>query len=402
MEAVRHINDINETGLKHKKPICITNINAVTPTGVRENVNVLIKNGKIGKISHEPISTEAIFLNGCYNFLIPGFIDFHCDTLESYLEPRPGSFFPIEIAISELDKMITSCGVTTMYHCVAFEDFFIDPQYLRNNDYALRIINGLINLKNQLRINFKIHIRLEIFNQTAIPIIMELIKKGEVDLISFIDHTPGQGQFRDIDKFIKQMAEGYGKDLKSIKKLIKEKTKQAKNINNKSLKKLTRICRNHKVPVASHDDSKKKVEWAHSMGCNISEFPINLEAAEKAHQLGMYTVMGAPNIVRGGSQSGNIAARELIERNYCDILCSDYSPMSMLHAIFQLVNYQNLDWHEAVNLVSLNPARAVGLDNITGSIETDKDADLLIVDKNYSVPRIRKVYRKGVEIYSSV
>jgi alpha-D-ribose 1-methylphosphonate 5-triphosphate diphosphatase len=162
------------------------------------------------------------------------------------------------------------------------------------------------------------------------------------------------------------------------------------------------VCREHGIGVASHDDdSREKIYWLKEMNIGMTEFPINMEAVQAAHEQGIRVCLGSPNVVRGRSSSSNLDAREAIRRGYGDILCSDYAPMTLLHAVFALERHGILPLHEAVRMVSLNPACAVGIADHSGSLETGKDADMVIVDHSDGFPRVFKTFVAGREVFST-
>ena len=164
---------------------------------------------------------------------------------------------------------------------------------------------------------------------------------------------------------------------------------------------IVKRCHGPGIPVASHDDDTgEKLDIIERMGISISEFPVNMEAVTSAATRGMYIAFGSPNVVRGNSISGNLSAREAIMAGYGDILCSDYAPMSMIHAVFT-IERMGIPMYKAVNMASLNPARAAGISGYTGSLETGKSADLIIVDPEEELPRVVKTFVEGREIYST-
>ena len=148
------------------------------------------------------------------------------------------------------------------------------------------------------------------------------------------------------------------------------------------------------------DDSEEKLDIIEGMGIRITEFPVNLETAASAFKRNMHILYGAPNVLRGGSTGGNLSALEAIKAGYGGVLCSDYAPMSMIHAIFALEK-AGVPLHEAVNMASLNPARAAGVGASTGSLEAGKQADLIVVDPSDEVPRVLKTFVDGKEVYST-
>lgn len=164
----------------------------------------------------------------------------------------------------------------------------------------------------------------------------------------------------------------------------------------KDIEELAQISRTHGIPLASHDDdTPEKVAWMHRLGVRISEFPVRMEAARAARQHGMHVLMGAPNILRGHSLTGNLSGRRTIEKGCCDVIASDFAPMSLLHAVFTLSRLGARPLHELVRMVTTHPAEVLGIDEEVGSIEQGKRADLILIDPTAPVPRITQTYAAG-------
>jgi alpha-D-ribose 1-methylphosphonate 5-triphosphate diphosphatase len=209
-----------------------------------------------------------------------------------------------------------------------------------------------------------------------------------------MDHTPGQGQFRDIEIHKKLLIDHRRFSEEEAMEIIEQSLKQTK-LDDHLLKELADLAREHRIPIASHDDDTlEKLELVKDWNATISEFPIELHVAQKAKEMGLYVVMGAPNALLGKSHSNNLSAMEALEHNVVDILCSDYYPSSLLHAAFKL-HAKGLPIYEAINMVSLNPAKALYIDHEVGSIEVGKKADLLIVDEEQSRPVLKTVLVNG-------
>jgi alpha-D-ribose 1-methylphosphonate 5-triphosphate diphosphatase len=206
-----------------------------------------------------------------------------------------------------------------------------------------------------------------------------LIGEGKVHLLSFMDHSPGQGQYRDLELY-KLILKGYRKLADGdADKLIETSQGRAK-LPFETLKRLADLARSRGLAVASHDDDTvDKLDVVQALGSTISEFPITIEVALEARRRGLDTVAGAPNVLLGGSHSGNLSATQAILAGAVDVLCSDYYPASLLHAVFRLHREHALALPAAFRLVTLNPARAVGLADRLGSVEAGKAADLLVV-----------------------
>jgi alpha-D-ribose 1-methylphosphonate 5-triphosphate diphosphatase len=167
-----------------------------------------------------------------------------------------------------------------------------------------------------------------------------------------------------------------------------------------NIEELVYTCRQLDVPMASHDDdSPEKMKWLKENGIVVSEFPVNMEVLRAARDVGIRVCLGAPNVLRGNSQANNLNARDAIMGDCDDILCSDYTPMTMLHAVFTLVNLKILSLPEAARMVSLNPARAVGIEKETGAIEEGKRADMILVCTKGEVPAVVRTFVSGKEVY---
>jgi len=376
----------------------LNNARLVTPAGIVEEASIRVENGKITEIGQGALSgTREI--NVQENYLFPGFIDIHSDAIEKGIEPRPNTFFPVDIAVFELDKKIASCGITTMYHSLSFAEMEVG---LRSNSAAAGIIRQISEFTARLKVHTKIHARFEITDMDAVPYLEGLIRDDLINLFSFMDHSPGQGQFRDILSFKNYYGPVYGKSDAEMDGIIDRKRRAREEGAPDAIERLVGLCKERSISIASHDDdSREKIEWLKTMGVGMTEFPVNIEALRAAHEHGISVCLGSPNVLRGESQARNLSAREAISMGYGDILCSDYAPMTMLHAVLALERLAILPLHEAVNMVSLNPARAVGIAEQTGSLEVGKDADILIVDPSEGFPRILSTFVEGKEVYAT-
>jgi len=369
----------------------ITNAKIVMPDRIL-NGSVMIENGKIEKITSDKIEGDNI-IDAKGKFLLPGLIDIHGDDLEKEISPRPSVNFPIDFALINLDRKTAACGITTKLHAIAY---FEDELKGRHPAKSKEILKTLNRLRDKLLVNNLIHARCEI--SSDISDILQVIDDPCVKLISIMDHTPGQGQFKNIEDYKAYHKRVYGLKEEEIERILNRKREHDKMSN---LRKVLDKAHKTGIPIASHDDdTDKKVEFFHSLGIEISEFPVTLEAAKKAKELGMIISMGAPNVVRGRSSTGNLSAIEAIKHNLVDVLCSDYSAEAMLYAPFILERKKLMTLNEAVNLVSLNPARAIGMDDEVGSIEPGKQADLIIVDKIDEIPVVTKTIVNGKVVYS--
>ncbi len=379
----------------------IENAKVVVPNGIIQNASVKVENGIIVEIRDGEIKSnnkKKINIKG--GFLLPGFIDLHCDAIEKEIEPRPNCNFPEKIAIFELDKKLAACGITTIYHSISFAEGEIG---LRSNLKASQLIKTINQLSQKLMVKTRIHARYELTNESAVSYLEPLIKKGYIHLLSIMDHTPGQGQFKEVASFKEYFSKVYKMSEEELSEIINRKLSvRNSSYVNLNLRYVMELCRSMNIPLASHDDdSNEKILWLKEEGIGISEFPINMEVARTAHENGIYVCLGAPNVLMGRSQTGNLSALEAISSGYGDIICSDYSPMTILHAVFKLYFHNILPLNVAVNMATLNPAKATGICDTTGSIEEGKDADMIAVNVDEGVPRVIKTFVSGKEVFST-
>ncbi len=372
----------------------IKNATVVTPYEVLNNTSVLVEHGLITHIAPQIDQEHAgLVIDAGGAIVMPGIIDIHTDALDAEIIPRPGADIPIAVAFRELERKMSGCGFTTVYHSMHLG--YGTAEMESRSKYGRGEVFETVyrELKGNTLLNNKIHLRFELSGVSAYDTCMELINKGYISLLSVMDHTPGQGQFsreKAIQFFVK-----LGNSREDAVRLLEEKLSQP-IIEGEKLEALIRRAKELHIPVASHDDDTiEKVGYMHSLGVGICEFPITLETAMHATELGMHVVGGASNILRGGSLSGNLNMKDAILADAVDTLCSDYYPPAILHSVFKLYNEDGIPLHEAVNMASLNPAKAVGISHHTGSIEIGKDADLLIVKLFDNIPMVTHTIVKG-------
>lgn len=379
----------------------LTEARLVLPDQVLERGSIELHDGFITRIVDGVAPTsEAVSLHGWT--IIPGLIDLHGDMIERDIEPRPRALFPVEMAMYELDKRLAATGITTAYAAVSFA---WNSSELRRQETAVRIIRTLRQMRPDLLTDCRIHARFEVTNMATVPVLNELLEQGMVDLVSIMDHTPGQGQYSDTSRYVQFLTEWLGfkpEEISMIYERIASKIVeiQADPRDWNVVQSIIETARAHGIRISSHDDDTlAKVTRQATMGVTISEFPVNLAAAQAARDQGMYIVMGAPNAYRGESNTGNLSALEAIRAGLCDILATDYKPAAMLHAAFRLVRDGVLPLHESIRLVSLHPSNAMGLMD-RGALIVGRQADLVVVDTSDVHPRVRTTFRRGERIYT--
>lgn len=377
----------------------ICNAQIVTPDEVLDNATLTISDGIISALSSSAEGSSLAKLDAKGQYLLPGFVDLHCDAVERAIEPRPGSFFPVDVALAELDKQLAACGVTTIYHSLSFAENEIG---IRSNRMAASILRQINQLQSTFGVRTRVHSRFEITDRTAVPVLQELIQDGQISLFSVMDHSPGQGQFNTVTSFKNYYGPVYKKSDRELDVLIAEKLQIRNGEALDYIDALLQLCQEHGVSLASHDDdSPERIHWLRERHIALSEFPINLETASAAKAGGIQTLLGSPNVVRGQSQSTNLNARDAIAQGAGDILCSDYAPMTLVHAVFLLQKIGLKSLPEAVRMTSHTPACAVGIDRQTGSIEVGKSADLVLVGNSGCFPQIQKTFVQGREVFST-
>jgi alpha-D-ribose 1-methylphosphonate 5-triphosphate diphosphatase len=372
----------------------LENVTLVLPDGVYQNSAIRAKDGIITDI--EKGKKLSDFPTGLV--VIPGLIDLHGDMLEREIEPRPTSRFPVEMALDELDKRHVASGITTAYVALSFADFAERDDDLRLNARMIEIVEAVVSRRDSLSCDTRVHARFEIMNPEAAPLLETMIAKKQVEMVSLMDHTPGQGQFRDLENYVQYMMKWLKVGRDAAQKELERQMAQPKTW--ESVQEICRLAKAHSLPIASHDDdTEAKVSLMQELGVTISEFPVSLEAARAAKTHGMHTLMGAPNALRGRSHSGNLSAVDALRCNQLDALSSDYYPAAMLHAAFELARKGVASLQEAINLVSVNPAQAALLTN-KGSLAVGKDADMVVVQYR-NAPKVLTTFRAGCLVYWS-
>jgi len=378
------------------KRTLLINARVVLATETRDCVSVLIEDGRIAALDKDGVGkAEIVDLTG--RILIPGMIDLHCDALEKEIEPRPNVHFPLDFACAQADKRNAVAGITTVFHALSFANHELG---VRNNAFAAEIARAVHAWRSHALIDNRVHVRYEVTDDTAPAVLSELIEKGYAHLISFMDHSPGQGQFRDVEAYRDYLARTYKTDEDTLDGILARKLESAQGAMAR-MRSLAEKAQHHGVSIASHDDdSPDKVATVRALGAVISEFPINLETARAARENGLATLFGAPNILRGKSQSGNMRALDAVSNGVADCLCGDYSPAALLPSIKRLPSLTDISLCQAVAMVTVNPARAAGLSD-RGEIAIGKRADLVAVKMLGSLSQAEKVWVGGEPVFSA-
>ena len=377
--------------------IAIKNGRIVLEDSILEGKVLLVEGDRIlGFADEVPAAEKVIDAHGRY--ITPGFIDIHSDKIEQFILPRPTAKFDFELALKECERELLHLGITTIYHSLSlYKDELFGKSPLRTKENVRKIADLIrdIHDRNHL-IHHRFHLRVEIDNLEAYDIVKEMIEKKMVDEISFMDHSPGQGQYHDVEMYCRVLEKYQDREIspEEFAEMLEEQ-RNKEVLSFAQMKELCVLAHANGIAVASHDDdSAEKLRVNREIGVDISEFPIQIETAKEARRMGFYTIVGAPNILLGGSHSGNMSAAEAIREDCADVLCSDYYPPAILLGFFELEK-QGLPLSEMIRKATLNPAKAVGLAEDYGSIAPGKKADLLIIDMLDGYPVITHVLVDG-------
>ena len=344
--------------------------------------------------------SQAIDLQGDY--LIPGLVEVHTDNFERHMMPRPKVRWDDSPALLAHDAEIAAAGITTVLDALGVGE--ADPDSVRGNDWdtVLNCISDFVN-RGVLRADHFLHVRCELPAPNTLELFKPFAGHDLVKMISVMDHTPGQRQWENIEH-----AWIYFSGKKGwTKQKFEERVAMAQDAQARYAKPhrayLTQYCQDNQIALASHDDTTvTHVEEAFAEGATVCEFPTTVAAAQAARARKMLTIMGGPNVVRGGSHSGNVSAIELAKLGLVDILSSDYVPGSLMSATVCLTETTDLSLPQAVALVTRNPAKSIGLHD-RGSLEVGLRSDLVQVrminlPDGRNQPIVRAVWRGGVRV----
>ncbi|MEM9944573.1 MAG: alpha-D-ribose 1-methylphosphonate 5-triphosphate diphosphatase [Cyanobacteria bacterium P01_D01_bin.36] len=367
----------------------------LTPNGWLDSATVLIEDGKILAVSQNPNPNEFVVVDVTGLHLLPGIIDIHGDAFERMICPRPGVGLPLDMALVENDLALLSAGITTFFYSIT--DSF-EPG-LRSREMARQLISRIASPNNGLRVDSRIHIRHEQANTTNHEELCHWLETRQVTLLSLNNHLPPTTD----DKTMQRYANGLQRRLKlsvaEIRTLIESVyPKQAEGL--AQFESLVQRCHQLNIPVASHDDeSEADVAKSQERGVAIAEFPASIPLAEQSRAYGAAVLMGAPNLVRGGSHVGYMSVAEAAQAKVLDCLCSDYHYPSLFHAPFLLAEKGLMPFEQAWKCISEYPASAAKIGHQKGKIAPGYDADFLLLEPNDSLPSaIRAVYVKGQRI----
>ncbi|MGF1621692.1 MAG: alpha-D-ribose 1-methylphosphonate 5-triphosphate diphosphatase [Rhodomicrobiaceae bacterium] len=374
----------------------LTNARIVTGSEVIDGT-IASRGGVIREISEGRSQLpSAIDCDG--DTIIPGLIELHTDNLERHVMPRPATFWPCDAAVLGHDREIASAGITTVFNALCVGE-------VHSRTARVQLLNEMSDAIEEqmadgaLKADHFFHWRCEVSYSGMIDLLEPLMSYKRLRLLSAMDHTPGQRQFTDLARYIEYYQGKFGMSEEELNAFIAQREEDQRNHSAKNRAAVVSFARERGLTLASHDDATPAhVAEAVDDGMAIAEFPTTVEAAKASHDAGLRVLMGAPNIVRGKSHSGNVSARELGEKGVLDILSSDYVPGSLLYGALLLEqSAESITLPQAIATVTRNPARSVGL-NDRGEIALGLRADLVRYHVTKKAPIIRDVWREGRKV----
>lgn len=375
----------------------LTNALVVTADQVFHGT-VVLRDGLIAAVEEGRSDLpQAEDLAGAY--LLPGLVELHTDNLEKHMTPRPGVDWPSASAVLTHDAQIIAAGITTVFDALSIGD--VNPKGKRMQQLpAMLEAIAKAEAAGHTRAEHRLHLRCEVSHPLTLEVFRELVEHPLVQLVSVMDHAPGQRQFAQEAKYREYYQGKYHLSDAEMGAFIREQLANSSEYSEQYRAAIVDICGARGLSVASHDDATlAHVQESAGFGMAVAEFPTTMQAAKASHELGLKVLMGAPNIVRGGSHSGNIAAAELAQQGVLDILSSDYYPSSLLSAALLLAGQDNgYDLPKAIGTVSRAPAQAAGLVD-RGEIRPGLRADLLQAKVQAGQVVIQQVWRQGKRVF---
>jgi alpha-D-ribose 1-methylphosphonate 5-triphosphate diphosphatase len=375
------------------KETILTNARIVLPNSDFHGT-VVLEDGCITDVFSHRIP-DGIDMGGA--FLIPGVIDIHTDYLEREIAPRPTAQIPLELALHVMDLRALSCGLTTVCSAARISEEREGQMGSWRGD-GLSLARRFQDLIPSLRANHLIHIRWSTNFEPVDSILDTLLSLRSIANLVFNDDTPGQRQFRDIEALVQQRANRQNIPIEEARRHMDERIERSGKVNNR---KQVQAHVGGRIPIGSHDDTTvEHVLEAFDCGATLSEMPCSIEAARKAKELDMMVCMGAPNYYRGGSHCGNLSCHDAIADNLVDIMCSDYHFPSLLACAIRMME-SGMTPSAAINMITLHPARHLGMDGEIGSVEPGKRADLVAFHARSGFGDVMRVWVRGEERFSA-
>ncbi|MEM6463523.1 MAG: alpha-D-ribose 1-methylphosphonate 5-triphosphate diphosphatase [Pseudomonadota bacterium] len=366
--------------------ISILNGRVLTPDGFVDTP-LQIEDGAIA--GFDTAGETVLDAQGAY--VLPGIVDIHGDAFERNMMPRPKVFFPSELALHETDRQLVSNGITTAFHSLTVS---WEPG-LRSFAHTRELCSAIARNRSKLYCDTLVHLRWETFALDEVEGVLDIIADEPNAILAFNDHTTKSADGREKPHKLAQMSERTGLSQDEFRALLMRVWSRKDEVKEEIVR-IAREARKAGAILLAHDEeSVEQRQWFRSLGAIASEFPLTRETASDARIHGEHVVLGAPNVVRGGSHNGAMDATEAIAEDLCSVLATDYYYPAPLHAAFRLATEGIRDLADAWALVSANPAAVGGLDD-RGTIEYGRRADIIVVDvPDGEHPRVKATFVAG-------
>ena len=368
--------------------------------GVFQPATLTIEDGMIVAIS-DSVESGPDVVDAGHRWVIPGLIELHTDNHEKYFEPRPGVNWPHMNALITHDAQLATSGITTVFDAIAIGYGFGEASAVRER-IAAESIQTLLDVRQQniFRVDHHVHLRCECSCEGTDTYFQRWAGVDGVNLVSLMDHAPGQRQFASIEKYREYNQKKYGYSDAEFEVIMADHAAAAEQFSGPNREAIAALCTTHGIALASHDDATvDHVNESIALGCSLAEFPTTMEAGEASHAAGLHVMMGAPNVIRGGSHSGNVAAKDFAAKGWLDVLSSDYYPTALLPAAVKLTESDmGLSLAEAVATVTSNPAKAARL-NDRGELAEGYRGDVVLAEIDQHGARVSETYVAGRRVF---
>ncbi|WP_280385574.1 alpha-D-ribose 1-methylphosphonate 5-triphosphate diphosphatase [Nocardia wallacei] len=381
-------------------------VRAVLPDRVLDDARIVVRDGRIAEVGPSRAGTVAD-VDGGGLMCLPGLVDVHSDGLERERLPRPGAELPWLFSMMSFEGKLRAAGITTVFHGASFSN--------RQTARDRRSVQSALDMCEAIAVwndretaglvDHRVLHRLDVRCAPGLAALTDHVEKASgrgqftsdvPAVISHEDHTPGIGQYADRTYYETYLATMQGLSAEEARAQVDEIARErAANlaVREDSMRWLAGQAATGVARIFGHDpESAAEIADLAGRGGAVAEFPTTEEAAREARARGMAVIMGGPNVLRGGSHSGNVSAQTLARLGLVTALASDYLPSALLAAVFMLAGDATLPLARAVSLVTAGPAAAVGLTD-RGTLEPQRRADLILVGLEHECPVVRAVLR---------
>lgn len=385
-----------QTGPDSGNTLVINNVHLLLSDGWHNDTCLQVTDGVITAIGKDVVQGKADVIDAGGGYLLPGIIDLHGDAFERHITPRAGTLFPLELALAANDASLVANGITTFYYSIT-DGFEPGP---RSRDTVRKLLLALEELMPRFSCQAKVHIRHEKVNIEGHDELTDWLRDGRIHMLSLNDHLPQLDDERAVKRYLAGLQRRVTMDDETTQEFLRS-LQGRREQGEEQIRALAELALKSGVSLSSHDDhGRDDVARNVQLGTAIAEFPMDAETARESRSSGVSVLMGAPNLVRGGSHVGAISVRDAIAAGLVDILCSDYHYPSLYAAPFVTAQHDLLPLADAWKMVSENPARAAGMGDRKGKIAPGYDADLLLLSELDGSPlSLQATFIKGAPVY---